>query len=77
MCVTKRPFLDKKTKIHKFQLSFLLPIFFPFNNKKIQICWNPYFFCKPKKENFQKINLKHWEIGKPNFGTPFLKKGYF
>ena len=36
LCVTKRPFLDKKTQIQKFQLSFFLPFSFSFNNKKHQ-----------------------------------------
>ena len=32
--VTKRPFLDKKTQIQKFQLSFFFAFFFSNNNKK-------------------------------------------
>ena len=45
LCVTKRPFLDKKNQIHKFQLSFF---FLPFSSlsttKNTKICWNPYFY---------------------------------
>ena len=72
-------FWTKKPKIYKFQLSFFLPIFFSFNNKKTNICWNPYFysvFANLKKENFQKINLKHWKL-KKQFLHPFFEKGYF
>ena len=36
LCVTKRPFLDKKTQIQKFQLSFFFLPFFSFKNKKTQ-----------------------------------------
>ena len=43
ICVTKRPFLDQKTKIHKFQLSFFLPIFFSFNNTKPKFAETPVF----------------------------------
>ena len=48
-------FWTKKPKIYKFQLSFFLPIFFSFNNRKQKICWNPYFysvFANLKKEIF-------------------------
>ena len=38
ICVTKRPFFDKKKQIQKFQLSFVLPIFFSFNKKNSRIC---------------------------------------
>ena len=38
ICVTKRPFLDQKTQIQKFQLSFFLPTFFSLNNKNSSIC---------------------------------------
>ena len=43
ICVTKRPFLDQKTQIQKFQLSFFLPTFFSFNNKKLKIVLKPLF----------------------------------
>ena len=37
LCVTKRPFLDKKTQIHKFQLSFFfVAFFFLFQQQKTQ-----------------------------------------
>ena len=36
LCVTKRPFLDKKTQIHKFQLSFFFLPFFLFQKQKTQ-----------------------------------------
>ena len=58
LCVTKRPFLDQKPKIYKFQLSFFLPIFFSFNNKNTKICWNPNFysvFANLKKRIFKKL----------------------
>ena len=60
MCVTKRLFLDKKQNL-KVQLSFLLPILFSFNKRKIQkLAETPILkcFCKPKKEIFPKLNLK-------------------
>ena len=56
LCVTKRPFLDKKTQIQKFQLSFFSCLF-PFK-KNTTICWNPYFYsvlANLKKRIFQKI----------------------
>ena len=34
MCVTKRPFLNQKTKIHKFQLSFFFAYFLLFQQQK-------------------------------------------
>ena len=36
LCVTKRPFLDKKTQIHKFQLSFFFCLFLLFQQQKTQ-----------------------------------------
>ena len=36
LCVTKRPFLDKKTQIQKFQLSFFFLPFFLFQKQKTQ-----------------------------------------
>ena len=36
LCVTKRPFLDKKTKIYKFQLSFFFAYFLLFQKQKTQ-----------------------------------------
>ena len=36
-------FSTKKTKIHKFQLSFFLPIFFSFNNQKTPKVLKPLF----------------------------------
>ena len=59
-----------------------LPIFFSFNNKNTKICWNPFFIVfllSSKKENFQKINLKHWKLKKKKnqYLHPFFEKGYF
>ena len=43
MCVTKRPFLDQKTKIHKFQLSFLFAYFLLLQQQKTQKLLKPLF----------------------------------
>ena len=43
LCVTKRPFLDQKTQIQKFPLSFFGAFFLSFNNKKHQIFLKPLF----------------------------------
>ena len=79
LCVTKRPSLDKKTQIQKFQLSFLFAFFFSFNNKKHKNLLEPLFlycFSKPKKENLQEINLKQRNL-KKNYFCTFLKKAIF
>ena len=73
-------FWTKKSQIHKFQLSFFLPVFFSFNNTKHKILLKPLFlkcFSKPKKREFSKFKLKTLKIGKPNFCTLFLKKAIF
>ena len=70
-------FWTKKTKIHKFQLSFFLPIFFSFNNQKTQKVLKPLFYsvlANQKKENFQKNNLKHWKLKSPFFAPLFWKR---
>ena len=82
LCVTKRPFLDKKNKIHKFQLSFFLPFSSLSTTNNTKICWNLYFysvFANLKKREFSKIQLKAEKFEKPNFCTLFFsnKKGYF
>ena len=66
-----------KNQIQKFQLSFFLPTFFSFNNKKHkQIAENPIFivFSKPQKREFSKFKLKTLKIEKPNFCTLFWSK---
>ena len=70
---------DQKTKIHKFQLSFFLPVFFSFNNRKHKKCWNPYFYSvlANQKREFSKFKLKTLKIENPNFCTLFLKKAIF
>ena len=55
-------FWAKKTQIQKFQLSFVFAYFFFFNNKKHKHLLKPlclWCFGKPKKDNFQNLNLKH------------------
>ena len=79
LCVTKRPSLDKKTQIQKFQLSFFFAIFFSFNNKNTTNCWTPYCYsvlANLKKDNFQNLNLKHWKLKNPIF-APFFRKRLF
>ena len=63
ICGTKRPFLDQKTQNQKFQLSFFFA-FFSFN-KKTQKCSETHILLclsKPKKENFQNLNLEHRKL---------------
>ena len=77
LCVTKRPFLDKKTQIQKFQLLFFLAFFSFSKTKNTRICWNPYFYsvlANLKKENFPKINLKHRNLKNPIFAPIFWKR---
>ena len=77
LCVTKRPFLDKKTQIQKFQLSFFSCLFSLSKTKNTKICWNPYFYsvlANLKKENFPKINLKHRNLKNPFFAPFFWKR---
>ena len=75
ICVTKRQFLDKKSQIQLFQLSFFLPIFFLFQqqNKK---SWNPLFYTvlANLKREFSKFKLK---TQKTFFAPFFLKKAIF
>ena len=57
VCVTKRPFLDKKPKFINFSYHFFLHIFFSFNNKNPKFAETPSFYsvlANLKKENFQK-----------------------
>ena len=81
LCVTKRPFLDQKNKIHKFQLSFvcLFSSFFFNNNNKPQKLLKPLFYsalANLKKDNFQK-KLKRLNIEKTNFFAPLFGKRLF
>ena len=58
ICVTKRPFLDKKSQIQKFQLSFFFfCLFLLFQQQKnTKISWNPYFYSV--LANLKKIIFK-------------------
>ena len=49
-------FGKKKPKFINFSYHFFLPIFFSFNNKKPQNCWNPYFYSV--------IANQKWEFSK-------------
>ena len=68
MCVTKRPFLDKKTQIQKFQLSFSFCLFLLFEQQKHKNLLKPLFYsvlANLKKDNFQKMNLKQRNLKNP------------
>ena len=72
-------FWTKKTQIQKFQLSFL--VFFLFQqHKTLKLAETSFLQCfnKPKKENFQILNLKHRKLKKKkkknNFCTLLLIK---
>ena len=70
-------FWNKKPKFINSSYHLFLPIFFSFNNKKPQNCWNPYFYsvlANLKKENFQNLNLKHWKLKNPIFAPFFWKR---
>ena len=69
----------KKHKSRNFSHHFIVAFFFSFNSKKTpKLAETPIFKCfgKPKKENFQKMNLKHRKLKNPIF-APFFEKGYF
>ena len=69
----------QKNQIQKFQLSFVFAFFFSFNNKKHNNLLKPLFlqcFSRPKKENFQKMNLKQRNSKNPIF-APFFRKRLF
>ena len=70
-------FGPKNPKFINFSYHFFC-LFSSLSKTKItKICWNPYFysvFANLKKENFQKINLKHWKLKKPNFAPLFWKR---
>ena len=54
----KTAIFGQKPKFINFIYHFLLPIFFSFNNKKTQICRNPYFYsalANLKKRIFKKL----------------------
>ena len=71
-------FWTKKSKIHKFQLSFFFASFLLFQQQKTQkIAETPYFYsvlANLKKENFQNLNLKHWKLKNPIFAPFFWKR---
>ena len=80
LCVTKRPFLDKKNPNSEIPvIIFFLAFFSLSKTKNTKICWNPYFYsvlANLKKENFPKINLKTQKFEKTQFLHPFFEKGY-
>ena len=77
ICVTKRPFWTKNQNPEiPVIISFCL--FSSLSTKNTNICWNLYF-CSALatiKNNFQKLNLKHWKLKNPIFAF-FLKKAIF
>ena len=73
-------FWTKKTKIHKFQLSFFCLFSSLSTTKNPNNCWNPYFYsvlANLTKENFQKItlNTENWkkQIAPLLWKMPFLE----
>ena len=78
LCVTKRPFLDKKNPNSEIPvIIFFLAFFSLSKTKNTKICWNPYFYsvlANLKKENFPKINLKHRNLKNPIFAPVFWKR---
>ena len=78
MCVTKRPFLDqKKPKFINFSYHFFCLFLLFQQQKNPTIAETPIFIvflANQKKDNFQKKNLKHWKLKKPNFAPLFWKR---
>ena len=86
LCVTKRPFLDKKNQIQKFQLSFVWALFFSVNNKKHNNLLKPLLYsvlANLKNIIFQKRNLKQRNLKKKKrflhsfFEKKLKKKRFF
>ena len=82
LCVTKRPFLDKKKpKFINFSYHFFLwPFLSLSTTNNAKICWNLYYYsvlANLKKENFQILNLKQRNLKNPIFAPIFLKKAIF
>ena len=78
--VTKRPFLDKRTKSRNssYHISFCRFLLLQ-QQKTTKISWNPYFYsvlANPPKDNFQNLSIKHRKLKNPIF-APFLKKAIF
>ena len=72
-------FWTQKTKIQKFQLLFFA-YFLLFQQQKHKKLLKPLFlycFNKPKKENFQNLNLKHWKLKNLIFAPFFGKRLFF
>ena len=79
MCITKRPFLDKKTQTQKFQLSFFCCFFLLLQQQKTQKFAETLFYsvlANLKKEDFQKINWKHRNLKNPFFAPFFWKRPF-
>ena len=72
MCITKRPFLDKKTNSEIPAINFFAS-FFSCNNTTQIICWKPYFYSvlANKKEKQTKIT---YDTKKKQSLQPFLRK---
>ena len=72
-------FGHKKPKFINSSYHISFAFFFSFNNKKHKNLLKPLFllcFSKPKKENFQKFNLKQRNLENPIF-APFFRKRLF
>ena len=58
LCVTKRPFLDKKKPNSEIPVIIFSCLFSLSKTKNTKICWNPYFYsvlANLKKRIFQKL----------------------
>ena len=76
--VTKRPFLDKKSQIQKFQLSFFCPFLLLQQQRTQKLAETPIFtvFWQTLKK-LQILNWKHRKLKNPIFAPFFLKKAIF
>ena len=79
ICVTKRPFLDKRIPNPEISVIIFFAFFFSFNNKKHKHLLKPYFYSvlANLKREFQNFNLKHRKSTKKQFLHPFCKKAFF
>ena len=75
LCVTKRPFLDKKNQIPKFQLSFFFCSFLLCQQQKHKHLLKPVFYSV--LANLKKRIFKKWKqrnLKNPILGPFFLKR---
>ena len=77
VCHETAVFGPKNPKFINFSYHFFCLFSSLSKTKNTKICWNPYFysvFANLKNENFQNLNLKHWNLKNPIFAPFFWKR---